>query len=60
MSLETELATDAANAEATLKSVEAAVKAKVKTFFKAVLSRVAYVGVGFGLAVAFHFATGLL
>jgi hypothetical protein len=60
MSLVTEFETDAAKAEATLKSVEAAVKAKVKSFFKAVLARLAYVGVGFGLAVALHFATGVL
>ena len=56
MSLTTEIETEAAKAEATLKSVEAAVKAKLKALAKAALSRVAYVGVGVVLAiVARHF-----
>jgi len=56
MSITNEIETEVAKGEAALKSVEAAVKAKLKALAKAALSRVAYVGVGVALAiVARHF-----
>ena len=59
MSLETEIETEVAKGEAALKSVEAAVKAKLKAFAKAALARIAYVGVGVVLAVVVRHFLGL-